>query len=161
MYIKVSEGVIEQWPYTLVDLRNDNPTVSFPTIQGTIPDEVLEQYKIFAVTELDEPDYDPSLQTISLNAEPVETENGWVLDYTITDKTAEELAEDEEATAATMRNDRNTRLTACDWVVIRAQELNEAVSTEWAEYRQALRDITTHTNFPFLEESDWPVEPSV
>jgi len=27
------------------------------------------------------------------------------------------------------------------------------------EYRQALRDITTHPNWPNLEESDWPVKP--
>lgn len=26
-------------------------------------------------------------------------------------------------------------------------------------YRQALRDITSHVNFPFLNEEDWPVKP--
>ena len=26
-------------------------------------------------------------------------------------------------------------------------------------YRQALRDITTHSNWPHLEEDDWPTKP--
>ena len=26
-------------------------------------------------------------------------------------------------------------------------------------YRQALRDITAHADFPYLVDSDWPVKP--
>lgn len=26
-------------------------------------------------------------------------------------------------------------------------------------YRQALRDITDHVNFPYLNDADWPVKP--
>jgi len=26
-------------------------------------------------------------------------------------------------------------------------------------YRQALRDITSHANWPYLEEADWPTKP--
>ena len=33
------------------------------------------------------------------------------------------------------------------------------LSDAMREYRQALRDITTHPNWPNLEESDWPVKP--
>jgi len=31
---------------------------------------------------------------------------------------------------------------------------------EWTKYRQALRDITDHENWPDLEEADWPVAPT-
>jgi hypothetical protein len=45
-------------------------------------------------------------------------------------------------------------------MVIRTAETGVALdSTQWATYRQALRDITDHENFPYLEESDWPVSP--
>jgi hypothetical protein len=27
-------------------------------------------------------------------------------------------------------------------------------------YRQALRDITDHVNFPYLADEDWPVKPA-
>jgi len=33
------------------------------------------------------------------------------------------------------------------------------MSTEMATYRQALRDITAHADFPNLADDDWPVEP--
>jgi len=33
------------------------------------------------------------------------------------------------------------------------------LSDAMREYRQALRDITTHPNWPNLEDSDWPVKP--
>lgn len=33
------------------------------------------------------------------------------------------------------------------------------VTAEQLAYRQALRDITTHPNWPNLEESDWPTKP--
>ena len=33
------------------------------------------------------------------------------------------------------------------------------MSTEMQTYRQALRDITTHSNWPHLQGSDWPTKP--
>lgn len=57
------------------------------------------------------------------------------------------------------RNERNQRLTACDWVVIMATETGENVDPYWAAYRQELRDLPDHPNFPHLEEADWPVSP--
>jgi hypothetical protein len=31
MYVKITNGEIEQFPYTLGDFRRDNPHTSFPT----------------------------------------------------------------------------------------------------------------------------------
>ena len=58
--------------------------------------------------------------------------------------------------AAAMRGTRNQLLTSCDWTQVEDAPINKAA---WAAYRQALRDITTHENFPNLEEADWPVAP--
>ena len=33
-------------------------------------------------------------------------------------------------------------------------------TAEQLAYRQALRDITTHANWPVLNDSDWPTKPS-
>jgi len=33
------------------------------------------------------------------------------------------------------------------------------MSAEMTTYRQALRDITDHANFPYLAEDDWPTKP--
>lgn len=64
---------------------------------------------------------------------------------------------DPEQLADAARAQRDSLLTACDWVVMRAQELGEPVPQEWADYRQALRDVPQQEGFP--ETIEWPVEP--
>jgi len=61
--------------------------------------------------------------------------------------------------AASVRTQRDAKLAESDWMVIKSSETSVALSTEWATYRQALRDITTHANFPYLIETDWPTKP--
>ena len=61
--------------------------------------------------------------------------------------------------AASVRATRDAKLAESDWMVIKSAETGVALATEWATYRQALRDITTHASFPNLEEADWPVAP--
>lgn len=57
------------------------------------------------------------------------------------------------------RTERNNRLKDTDWRVIVSVERGEPLEPEWITYRQALRDITTHVNFPWLDDADWPVKP--
>jgi hypothetical protein len=58
-----------------------------------------------------------------------------------------------------VRTSRDAKLEESDWMVIRSAETGVALDSNWATYRQALRDITDHENFPYLEKSDWPVSP--
>ena len=61
--------------------------------------------------------------------------------------------------AASVRTQRDAKLAESDWMVIKSAETGVSLSTEWATYRQSLRDITTHANFPYLTETDWPTKP--
>jgi len=63
------------------------------------------------------------------------------------------------STAFDNRIQRDFLMTQSDWVVTKALEADEAVPSAWATYRQALRDITAHADWPLLEEADWPVAP--
>lgn len=54
-----------------------------------------------------------------------------------------------------VRADRQARLAACDWT--QGRDIPDAVSTAWASYRQALRDITAQPGFP--TSITWPVAP--
>ena len=58
--------------------------------------------------------------------------------------------------AASVRTQRDAKLAETDWMVIKSAETGVALPTEMAAYRQAVRDITTHANFPYLQDSDWP-----
>ena len=56
--------------------------------------------------------------------------------------------------AKPVRESRNTKLSECDWTQVADAPVDKTV---WATYRQALRDITTQSGFPW--EITWPVAP--
>ena len=74
--------------------------------------------------------------------------------------TDEDLAERTAELKANVRSQRDLKLSACDWVVTKALEAGGSVPSAWITYRTALRDITTHANWPNLQADDWPTEPS-
>ena len=57
-----------------------------------------------------------------------------------------------------LRIRRNKKLTDCDWTQGNDTPLSNSKKTEWATYRQALRDLPDNTS----DSSDptWPSEPS-
>ena len=57
-----------------------------------------------------------------------------------------------------IRSIRNMMLSQCDWTQILDSPLTEAKRTEWATYRQALRDIL-ETNSTNLAETIFPTPP--
>jgi hypothetical protein len=61
--------------------------------------------------------------------------------------------------AESVRTQRDAKLEESDWMVIRSAETGVALDSNWATYRQALRDITDHENFPYLTDEDWPEAP--
>ena len=56
--------------------------------------------------------------------------------------------------AKSVRDSRNTQLSECDWTQVADAPVDKTV---WATYRQALRDITAQSGFPWT--IDWPVAP--
>ena len=54
--------------------------------------------------------------------------------------------------------ERNRRLTECDWVVIRATSTDTPVPEEWKVYMQTLRDLPANTEDP--ANPVWPIQPS-
>ena len=50
---------------------------------------------------------------------------------------------------------RNRLLSETDWMA----NSDVTISDEMKTYRQALRDLPTHSNWPNLEDSDWPTKP--
>lgn len=88
------------------------------------------------------------------------TENGPI------EMTAEEVAQREADEAAWLagaddrvaernRNKRNALLAETDYLALS----DNTMSAEMTTYRQALRDITNHANWPNLEDADWPTKP--
>ena len=179
-YVKITNGAVAKYPYSTGQLRRDNPNVSFPR---NIPVEIMRRYGMRPVTTEAMPDYDPLTQKVTTATTPtrnvvrlmteadatdpitneVNTDlvgtpiygNDWVLTRTVVDLTADEIAEQDAATAETNRAKRNELLAATDYLALSDMTL----STEMTTYRQALRDITSHANWPNLSDDDWPTKP--
>ena len=156
LLVKTSNGQVEQFPYTLGDLRRDNPQTSFPKKIG---DALLASYGIYHVMPEPQPEHDPLVQTVVRDVEPhnnetaVDEETGetyetgrWVIGYTVENKPQDKA---EEA----IRNQRDRLLTDTDWMALS----DNTMTPEWASYRQALRDITSQEGFPY--SVDWPTKP--
>ena len=58
-------------------------------------------------------------------------------------------------TAANHRATRDAKLAETDFYALS----DVTMSSEMTSYRQALRDITTHDNWPNLGDDDWPTKP--
>ena len=57
-----------------------------------------------------------------------------------------------------LRNQRDDKLLFCDWTQGNDTPLGSSKKTEWATYRQALRDLPANTSDP--KNPTWPTEPS-
>ena len=58
-------------------------------------------------------------------------------------------------TASAMRSRRDNKLAETDWNAMSDVTMADNMKT----YRQALRDLPTHSNWPNLEDNDWPTKP--
>jgi len=71
----------------------------------------------------------------------------------VADEAAYKAIKDAEQ-ATNVRNSRTEMLKDCDWTQLAD---STADKTAWATYRQALRDVTTQTGFPWTVT--WPTQP--
>ena len=132
---------------------------------------------------LDALNLDPVLETAQITAgemqiavrDGVEQDaNGkWVQKWIVQDMFADVVDEDGNVTATKAEREaahqamldanaaganratRNRLLSETDWTALS----DVTMSAEMTTYRQALRDITSHANWPNLEEADWPTKP--
>ena len=148
--------------------RAANPNMSLP--------------RVWKAATLDALDLDPVLRSpaatvgdyqVSVRDGVEQDANGnWVEKYVARDMFADTTDEDGDTTtkaeheaayqatldAATAERNRATRdakLAETDFYALS----DVTMSAEMTTYRQALRDITSHANWPNLEEADWPTKP--
>jgi hypothetical protein len=148
-YVK-TQGGQTTYPYSIGQLRNDNPNVSFPK---SVPDATLAAYGVYSVTVEAPPIYNASTQKIAENAHPTDVNGQWIVGWTITDMSPDELVAKASALEADVRMQRDRLLAASDWMALS----DVTMSPAWVAYRQELRDITKQVDFP--DNIVWPKEP--
>ena len=169
MYVKITNGSVDTYPYSIGQLRRDNPNTSFPK---KIPNETLASWGVYPVLQAPKPEPSGEYKTVVANGVTTDANGNWVnawteqdmfSDYTDEDGNVVTKASQEEAytakktadAEAAVRATRDAKLAETDWTGMS----DVTMSAEMTTYRQALRDITTHANFPNLADEDWPTKP--
>ena len=114
------------------------------------------------------PEPSAAYKQVGRNGAVQDANGNWVEAYTETDMFADTTedgvtttkAEHETAyqarldadAASSVRSTRDAKLAETDWTAL----TDVTMAAEMTTYRQALRDITLHENFPHLQDSDWP-----
>ena len=148
-YVKTAPGgTLEQYPYTLADLRCENKNTSWPQ---DISDELAAEFGVFLVSPTPQP---ADRYDINLRRTASKQGSNWVEQWVETPATPEQIAERTAAKEAEVRQQRNQLLSACDWTQLPDAPVPAA---PWAAYRQELRDVTAQAGFPW--EITWPEAP--
>ena len=148
--------------------RAANPNTSFPRIWSQ---EILDGLDLDAV--LRSPAATTTQYQTSVRDGVVQDANGnWVEKYVARDMFSDTTDEDgvtttkaeheaayqatlDAKTATANRTKRDGLLAETDWMALS----DVTMTAEMTTYRQALRDITNHANWPNLQDADWPVKP--
>jgi hypothetical protein len=86
MYLKLNNGIIEKYPYSISELRKENPNVSFPK---NISAEILASFNIYEVVAVTAPQ---STYTNNVSeGEPQLIDGNWTQVWNVTDKPIEEV----------------------------------------------------------------------
>lgn len=126
------------------------PNTSFPAV---LTPDVVEPYG-FGVYTFSEKPLAGRYQK-AVESEPTCDDDGvWHQSWTLVDMTAHEQQEVDQNQSDLIREDRNQRLSYCDWTQLPDAPVDAA---SWASYRQQLRDITAQVGFPW--DVIWPIAP--
>ena len=147
MFARIENNVPVEYP--IPNINQLFPNISFP-LDPKDNDLPKGYVRVYAAQN---PTPGPLEKVVSLG--PVWQDGRWVHGYEVSPLTPEELVERTAQKAAEVRTERNTRLAECDWT----QVLDAPVDREaWTAYRQALRDVTEQSGFPF--DVVWPTAPN-
>jgi hypothetical protein len=152
-------------------IRKSMPNTSLPRIWT---EEICNFLGIDPVLEAPAPTPSGEYKSVSRNGVTQDALGNWVFawverdmfaDYvddegvTVTKASQEEAytARKDAEAATAVRAERDKLIASCDWMAIKAFEGGTTVSTEWANYRQALRDVPLQAGFPWTVE--WPTQP--
>jgi len=145
------------------EIRKMHPNTSLPRVWDESICEALGIDVIFEgpqATGGDQYQYSQSAGIEEINGKwytkyvlgPIFTDND---EATAAQQEAAYKAQKDAEQAKSVRAERDAKLAASDWT--QGKDIAENISTAWATYRQALRDVPAQAGFPW--NVTWPTQP--
>ena len=154
MYVFAPNQTVEIFPYSIGNLRRDNPNTSFPRNPS---DELLAQWNVFPVVKQDPPAFSAATQDLN-QANPILTNDQWLQTWSVTAASSDEIAQRTTDQKVEVRAQRDRLIAETDWIVVMAKETGTNIPAAMKTYRQALRDLPLADGFPHT--MTWPTKPS-
>jgi hypothetical protein len=148
MFALVENNTVVRYPYSIFDLAKDNPNISFGV---GLTDAELLFFGMQRVFFSPRPEILWS-QTFQ-ESTPVFNGERWEQTWVVRDLTPEEQQEKSAERLESIRAERNRRLEESDWT--QGKDIPDSISTPWAIYRQALRDLPSTITEP-CTFTNWP-----
>lgn len=145
-------GAVQKYPYSIHELRLENPNTSFSSDIESSSD-TLAAFGVVQVSSVIKPTFDEQVEKL-VEVHPVNNSERWEQRWEVVALTENEIAQAREAKATQIRTKRNRMLMQSDWTQVADAPVNKQA---WADYRQALRDVTAQSGFPLNIE--WPTLP--
>jgi hypothetical protein len=162
MYALIKNGVVIKHPYTLTNLKQDNPNTSFVKLPKN---ETLSEFGMQIVFNTTQPSYTP-LQYLKEDTPVFNTENQrWEQVWLVKDKTAQEIAQEENSVKEANKSVAMDLLQQTDWTsmpdVCDPLKSNPYLTNqvEFTQYRSIIRNIainpTVDAIFPDMPTKIW------
>lgn len=149
-FARVEEGRVVAYPLSLRAIQLAHPNISFPL---DVADEGLLDYGYAVVIPTAKPR--PTIDAVPVEGDPECLGGYWRQSWELRPTGPHEKEAFIAAVSADVRQKRDKLLAETDWWAVQDRTMIQAER----DYRQALRDITDHVNFPHLTEGDWPTKP--
>ena len=151
-------------------LRKENANMSMPKVWNT---NVFDALNVDPVLRAPKPtDGIGAYQTVRRNGVTQDAKGNWVEAWEVADMFSDTTDADgvtttkaeheaayqqglDDSAGERNRSERDRKISETDWWA--SSDLT--MTAEQTAYRQALRDITSHANWPYLDEADWPTKP--
>lgn len=131
------------------EFRTMFPNTGFPVQLTT---EIINDFGGDVV--LEGPQAQPTRYQVAFRDGVEQIEGKWFTKYSVADMEQEAKDALDAQQAASQRAYRNTLLSDCDWTQLPDAPVNQQA---WANYRQALRDVSAQSGFPW--DIEWPQKP--
>tara|TARA_B100001769_G_C22017833_1_gene546992 strand:- start:280 stop:732 length:453 start_codon:yes stop_codon:yes gene_type:complete len=150
MLVKIVDGSAQN--YSLSQLKTDNPNTSFPV---NMTADQLEGFDCYEAVYTEVPTINSATQKIVTSSVATLIDDVWTFAHSAENLSTDEKSVVDSNAAYGVREKRDALLAETDYLALSDNTLTDEMKT----YRQSLRDITSLSSFPHLEDSDWPEKP--
>ena len=158
-YYLLSDGAttVVTYPYSIGELRRDNPTISFPA-NPTNPE--LAVYNVFPVADSTVPTFNPLTEDL-VEGTPTTADAGatWTRAWSVVAASAQEILDRTAAAEASVAEQAKYRLQDTEQYYVDAMIAGKGFTAAMDAYIAQLEDPTTLNNYPLPQEADWPTLP--